>query len=141
MRLAARPSEPVSIDQVVRRAVFLARAHAGHSASVAGPKDLETMIALRRLGFDAVTGARQAIGAAEASDVLLIADRMSREDPAATVGRTARLLRSGGALVVQLAHPADDAGVRSALAAQGLAITASRSDVAVGWLVARRVER
>ena len=99
------------------------------------------MLALCRAGFDRVAFARQAIGAAEASDVLLIAGPMSRSDLAATVGRTARLLRGGGALVIQLAHPADDALVRAVLAQQGMIVAGSRFDVAVGWLVTHRVER
>ena len=141
MRLAARPPEPVTLDQKVRRAAFLARAHRGHAVSVAGPDGLEAAIALCRAGFDQVACARQAIGAAEASDVLLFAGPMTRGELADTIARTGRLLRSGGAFVAQLAHPADDAVIRAALAVQGLAIAASRFDVAAGWLVAHRVER
>jgi len=141
VRLAVAPFEPVTVDQVVRRAIFLARVHPAQAVSVAGPDGLEAMLALSRAGFDQVAFARRAIGAADASDVLLIAGPMSRSDLAATVGRTARLLRAGGALVVQLAHPADDAQVRAALAEQGMAIAGSRFDVAAGWLVTHRVER
>ena len=141
MRLAARLAEPVTIDQVVRRAAWLARALPGHAVSVAGPDALEATLALCRAGFDRVTCARQAIGAAEDSDLLLIAGPMTRAELAAMLGRTARLLRSGGALVVQLNQPAEDATVRAALAMQGASVTDSRFDVAVGWLAAHRVER
>ena len=139
MGLAIR--EPVTLDQVVRRAVYLARARRAQAVSVAGPDGLEAMLTLCRDGFDQVVLARQAIGAAEASDVLLIAGAMSRGELSEAVNRTARLLRAGGVLVVQLTHPTDDAQVRAALGAQGIAAAASRFDVAAGWLVAHRVER
>jgi hypothetical protein len=131
----------VTVDQVVRRAVFLARVHPSQSVSVAGPDGLEAMLALCAAGFDAVTCARQAIGAAQGGDALLIAGPMTRDDLAATLGRTLRLVRAGGVLVVQLAHPADDAVVRATLAAQGMTIAESRFDVAVDWLATHRIDR
>lgn len=141
MRLAARPAEPVSTEDIVRRAVWLARGHPGQSVSVAGPDRLEATIALCRAGFDQVTCARQTTGVAEASDLLLVVGRLSRDGLADVLARTGRLLRGGGALVVQLAHPADDAVARAALAGQGLTIAASRFDVAVGWLAAHTLDR
>jgi hypothetical protein len=138
-RLDHRPL--ITTDDVVRRAVWLARANPNQSIAVAGPDALEAMIALCRAGFDTVACTRQAAGVAEASDVLILAGVMTRNDLADTVVRTARLLRAGGALVVQLAHPVDDAVVRQVLAAQGLSLADSRFDVATGWLASHRVER
>jgi hypothetical protein len=136
-RLAA--PAPVSVDDLVRRAVWLGRLSPNQSVSVAGPDGLEAMLALCRAGFDQVVYGRG--GFLEAGDALLIAGPMRRGDLAAALAASSRVLRHGGVLVAQLAHPADDTVVREALTAQGLAITGSRFDVALGWLVGHRLER
>lgn len=140
---AVRLAEPalVSVGDVVRRAVWLGRLSAAQSVSVAGPDGLEAMLALCRAGFDQVTYSCGSGGFAEASDALLITGPMSRRDLAASLAASGRVLRHGGVLVAQLGHPADDAVVREALAAQALSVTGSRFDVALGWLVSHRLER
>ncbi len=140
---AVRQAEPapVSVEDVIRRAIWLGRLRANQSVSVAGPDGLEAMLALCRAGFEQVTYARGAGGFLEAGEALLIAGPMSRRDLAASLAASGRVLRHGGVLVAQLAHPADDAVVREALAAQALTVTRSRFDVAFGWLVSHGLER
>lgn len=129
--------------QVVDRAIALAAAHPRDLVSVAGPDSLAATIALIRAGFERVECARQATcrGADEASDVLMIVGVHSPADLAALVGRTARLLRDDGVLVVQLDSLAADAPLRAALAAAGFTAGTPVIDHACGCLAVRRLAR
>jgi hypothetical protein len=133
----------VSPGQVVERAIRLAAAHIDDQVSVAEPDGLTTMVSLCREGFDSVECARRATcaGADEESDVLLIVGAMTGVEVADTVRRTARLVRDGGRLVVQLARTADAAGVRDALASMRLDITSTIIDRSCGRLVAYTLRR
>jgi hypothetical protein len=143
MMRAAGSNLFVSPEQIVQKSVFLANADRRGAVSVAGPDSLAAMISLCRDGFDQVECARQAtcVCADGASDVLLIAGLMSAEELDGVLRRTCRLLRDGGALVVQLRRPKDDAVVRAALGAMGLQIASTLIDVSAGCLVSHTVER
>ncbi|MGA0601891.1 hypothetical protein ACO2Q3_14385 [Caulobacter sp. KR2-114] len=132
-----------SPTQVVERAIALSAAHPTDLVSVAGPDGLAAMVALLRAGFERVECARQATcrGADEASDVLLIVGALSATELAALVARTARLLKDGGTLVVQLDRPAVDAPLRAALAATGFVAGPPVIDRACGCLAVRQVRR
>jgi hypothetical protein len=121
----------------------LAGADHSRRISVAGPDSLAAMISLCRDGFDQVECARQATcsSADEASDVLMIAGRLSAAELAGVVERTCRLLREGGVLVVQLEAPKDDRIVRAVLKAKGLRIASSVFDLSAGCLVSHTIER
>jgi len=132
-----------SPNQVVKRAIFLSTACVGDRVSVAGPDGLAAMVALCREGFDRVECARQATcgGADDVSDVMLIVGPMDSEDLTATVRRTARLLRDGGRLVVQLMRAGDDPKVRAVLASMGVTVTATLIDRSCGRLATYTVRR
>jgi hypothetical protein len=108
-----------SPGQLVDRAIDLSIAHPGDRVCVAGPHGLATMVALIERGFERVECAHHATcpGADEASDLLMVVGPMTAEDLAATVRRTAPMLRDGGALLIQLRRPGDGAAVRNVLAA------------------------
>jgi hypothetical protein len=140
---ALGPTVFASPEQIVQKSVCLAGADRRRRVSVAGPDSLAAMISLCRDGFDQVECARQATcsSADEASDVLLVAGRMSSEELAGIVERTCRLLRDGGVLVVQLGRPGDDKIVRAVLKARGLRIASSLFDLSAGCLVSHTIER
>lgn len=140
---ALGPTVFASPEQIVQRSVCLAGADRRRRVSVAGPDSLAAMISLCRDGFDQVECARQATcsSADEASDVLLVAGRMSTAELAGVLERTCRLLRDGGVLVVQLARPGDDRIVRAVLKARGVRIASSLFDLSAGCLVSHTVER
>ena len=133
----------LSPEQVVQRALFLASAHKDELVSVAGPDGLAAMVSLCRAGFERVECARQATcaGADEASDLLLIVGPMTPDELAATIRRTARLLRDSGLLIAQLTAPGDDAVVCAALATLGLEAPFSLTDRSAGRLVMHTVRR
>ncbi len=133
----------VSADDIVRRSIDLAHADRGQRVSVAGPESLAALISLCREGFDHVECARRSTCpcADEASDLLLIAGLLPAADLADLLRRTCRLLRDGGTLIVQLQRSADDAAVRSALAAAGVVTTSSRIDGRAACLAVHTVAR
>ena len=133
----------LSPEQVVQRALFLAGAHKDDLVSVAGPDGLAAMVSLCRAGFERVECARQATcaGADEGPDLLLIVGSLTPDDLAATVRRTARMLRDGGVLIAQLTAAGDDAVVRAALATLGLRASFSLTDRSAGRLVMHTVRR
>jgi hypothetical protein len=132
-----------SPDQIVQKSITLAHADRQGLISVAGPDGLAAMISLCRDGFDHVECARQATcsSADEASDMLLIAGRLTTDELAAVLRRTLRLLRDGGVLVVQLELPRDDQVVQAALKSAGLAVTTTLFDLKAGCLVSHTIDR
>ena len=132
----------VSPEQIVDKSITLANADKTQRIGVAGPDGLAAMTALCRKGFDHVEYVRRATChcADEASDLLLIAGLMRPEDLRALVIGACHLLNDGGALVVQLAGPCDDALVRAALAAAGMSATSSVFELSAG-LATYRIER
>jgi hypothetical protein len=133
----------LSPDQVVQRALFLASVRKQDLISVAGPDGLAAMVSLCRAGYERVECARRATcaGADEACDLLLIVGPMEADELAETIRRTVRLLRNDGALVMQLAGPAQEAVVRPALASGGLASQFTLVDRSSGRLVMHTVRR
>jgi hypothetical protein len=123
----------VSPQQIVEKSAALANAD----------KSLAAMIALCRAGFDHVECANRATCtcADEASDLLIVAGQMSSDACAAVLGRTCRLLRDGGVLVVQLERASDAPAVRAALAAAGMLVSSTVFDLTAGCLVTHTVER
>ncbi len=134
---AERPSP------LVDRMLHLAGADAGQAVSVAGPASLAALIALCRKGFDKVSCARQATcqGADEASDVLLISGPCSSQALADVLGRTARLLKDGGVLVVHEHDLDDDQLIRGTLEGLGRQTEWCVHDLADACLVAFKVTR
>jgi hypothetical protein len=129
--------------QVVDRAIALKIACSGDRICVAGPYGLAATVALCRRGFERVECARNATcdGADETGDLLLVVGPMTPGDLTATVRRTVRLLRDGGALMIQLAHPGDGAAVRNALAALRYSIAGVVIDRSGGRLVTYTLNR
>ncbi len=140
---ALGPHVFLSPEQVVERALFLARAGKDELIDVAGPDGLAAMVSLCRAGYARVELARQATcgGADEAGDVLLIVGPMSAEALAATIVRTTRLLRDDGALIVQLADAGAESAVGPALTRAGFEATFTLVDRAAGRLVLHRLRR
>jgi hypothetical protein len=140
---ALGPNLFVSLEQIVRKSVYLAHADRRQMVTVAGPDGLAAMISLCREGFDHVECARQATCqcADGASDVLLIVGRMPAAELSVVLQRTCRLLRDGGVLVVQLQQPGDDAVVRAALEATGVRVTSTLVDATGARLASHTVER
>jgi hypothetical protein len=133
----------VSPQQIVEKSAALANADKSWRVSVAGPDSLAAMIALCRAGFDHVECANRATCrcADEASDLLIVAGRMSPDACAALLERTCRLLRDGGVLVVQLERASDAPAVRAALAAAAMVVSSTLFDLTAGCLVTHTVER
>jgi|HubBroStandDraft_1064217.scaffolds.fasta_scaffold149433_1 hypothetical protein len=133
----------LSPGQVVSRALRLSGAHKDELIDVAGPDGLAAMITLCREGYERVEFARQATccGADEQGDLLLIAGPLSAAALADTIRRTARLLRDGGRLVVQLSGAEAEAVVRTALLAAGFETGFSVVDRSAGRLVMHEVHR
>ena len=129
--------------QVVDRAIALKIARPGDRICVAGPSGQAATVALCRRGFDRVECALEATshGADESGDLLLVVGQMTAGDLAATVRRTVRLLRDGGALMIQLASPGDGATVRNVLAALRYSIGSVLIDRAQGRLVTYTLNR
>jgi len=132
-----------SPEQVVDRAISLSIAHTGDCICVAGPYGLAAMVALCRRGFERVECAHHATcaGADDTSDVLMIVGPMTAQDLAATVRRTAPLLRDGGALMLQLSRPDDGAAVRNVLAALRYSVAAVLIDSGHGRVVTFTLNR
>jgi hypothetical protein len=139
----AGPHDFLSANEVVHRALYLASARKEDLIDVAGPDGLAAMVALCRAGYERVECARQSTcgGADEGGDLLLIMGRMDPGALAATVRRTARLLRDDGVMVVQLGGADEAAIVRPALAAAGLAPVFTLIDRSAGRLVMHRIRR
>jgi len=132
-----------SPEKIVQRALLLASIHRKDLISAAGPDGLAAMVSLCRAGYERVECARQAtcVGADEQSDFLLILGRMTASDLADVIRRTARLLRDGGVLIIQVTGAGDEAAIRPALAAAGLEAPFTLVDRSVGRLVMHRVKR
>jgi hypothetical protein len=143
---AITPAEVSHADRpspLVDRMLHLAGAHADQTVSVAGPASLAALIALCRQGFDRVSCARQATcqGADEASDVLMISGPCTAQALTDVLGRTARLLKDGGVLVVHEADLDDDQLIRATLAGLGCQTDWCVHDLADACLVAFKVTR
>jgi hypothetical protein len=138
---AIGPQIFLSPDAVIKRAIRLASADTDDFVAVAGPDGLQAMISLCRAGFDRVECAKQATcaGADEACDLLLIVGPMTPEALADTIRRTARLLKAGGRLVVQLSSAEAQAVIAPALARVGLRASGAVMDHAGGRLVIHTV--
>ena len=131
-------------DDFVAKALRLSGARKSDLVSVAGPDGLAAIVRLCQAGFQNAEYAWRAtcVVADRPRDLLLLAGRMDAEALRRTVGLTARLLREGGLLVVELARPEDEAVIVPALAAQGrCAGTREVSDTLVAARVIRRCLR
>lgn len=126
---------------IVERAVLLASADKSDLVAVAGPGGLSAMISLCRAGFDRVECAKQATcgGADEACEVLLIVGPMTCEALTETIRRTARLMRDGGRLVVQLPGAEALGVIAPALASVGLRASGAVMDHRGGRLAMHQV--
>jgi hypothetical protein len=133
----------LSPDEVVRRAIFLASINKDDLVCVAGPHGLDAMVGLCRAGYERVECAVRATcgGADEACDLLLIAGPMKAQALAEIVGKTGRLLRDGGVLIVQPTQFGDEDAIRPALAALGLEIAFTLNDRVGGQFVMFTVRR
>jgi hypothetical protein len=130
-----------SPDAIVERAVRLASVDGSDLVAVAGPDGLAAMISLCRAGFDRVECATKATcgGADEACDLLLIVGPMTGEALAETIRRTARLMRDGGRLVVQLPGAEALGVIAPALAGVGLRASGAVMDHPGGRLAMHQV--
>jgi hypothetical protein len=133
----------LSTEQVVQRALFLASTRKDELISVAGPDGLAAIVSLCRAGYERVECARQATcaGADEACDLLLIVGPMGQDELADTLRRTARLLRDGGCLIVQLSRAADQAVIAPMLRTLGMESPFTLVDRSAGRLVMYTVRR
>ncbi len=138
---AVGPQIFLSPDAVVQHAIRLASADTGDLVAVAGPDGLQAMISLCRAGFDRVECAKRATcaGADEACDLLLIVGPMTAEALADAIRRTARLVRDGGRLVVQLSSAEAQAVIAPALASVGLRASGAAMDHSGGRLAMHQV--
>jgi hypothetical protein len=130
-------------EDVSRRLVNLSRAANEDLVSVAGPSALDLLSLLCRHNFERVQCARQATcGAADdASDVLILAGRLSASALPEQLQRTMRLLRDGGVLAVQLGELDDDILVQRWLETHGFDIASTVFDLSHEVLVAHTVCR
>ena len=133
----------LSPEQVVQRALALTAIHPDDHVCVAGPDSLAAMLSLCRAGFQHVECARQAtcLGADDACDLLLVVGPMPPEESAALIRRTARLVRDGGRVAVQVADAAQHAAVSQALSAAGFGVDFSLFDRGSGKLVIHTLRR
>ncbi len=130
-------------EDVSRRLVNLSRASADDLVSVAGPSAIDLLSLLCRDNFERVQCARQATCAAanDASDVLILAGPASPSALTEQLQRTARLLRDGGVLAVQLNELDDDIALQRWLEAHGFDVASTVFDLSHEVLVAHTVRR
>jgi hypothetical protein len=140
---AIGPQIFLSPEQVVQRALRLARIDKADLVAVAGPDGLQAMISLCRAGFDRVECAKQATcaGADEACDLLLIVGPQSPEALADTIRRTGRLLKDGGLLIIQFVDAAAQRVIAPALISAGLRASGAVMDYAAGLLIMHTASR
>ena len=140
---ATVPHAPDRPSPTLDRMLRLAGARTDQSVAVAGPASLPVLVGLCRKGYERVACARTATcgGADGRSDVLFLSGPCTGAALAETLGRTARLLRDGGVIVVHEAGLNDDLVLADRLHVLGFGIDWTVHDLADACLVAVGVHR
>lgn len=137
----ALENEPPS--QLLHRMARLAGVKPDNAVCVVGPKSLSAMIGLCRMGFSRVECAQRFTAgcADEVCDVLFVVGPCDAEGLSALVARTARLLKSGGLVVIEETDVDADCGLHRALAGANMDADWVIHDMADGCLAAAKCRR
>ncbi len=137
----ALEDEPPS--QLLDRMTRLAGAKPDNAVCVVGPGSLAAMIGLCRMGYSSVECAQRFTAgcADDMCDVLFVVGPCDAAGLGALLARTARLLKSGGLVVVQETDLDTDCGLHSALAKAEMDAEWITHDMADGCLVAAKCRR
>lgn len=137
----ALENEPPS--QLLHRMARLAGVKPDNAVCVVGPNSLSAMIGLCRMGFSRVECAQRftAACADEVCDVLFVVGPCDAAGLSALLARTARLLKSGGLVVIEETDVDADCGLHRALAGADMDADWIIHDMADGCLAAAKCRR